>query len=137
MHKNRAKITERFAYVLSKNCPKFRFFAHLCKKANSRKFWRKSGYLCISLFPAISWFRAISLFCLILRNKSRKWWINSKLNQSESTILQPASVGLGHKTVLFTVYRLPAINLIVTHELINLIVTYELINKSHSYSWIN
>ena len=35
-------------------------------------FWRKSWYLHISLIPAISLFRKI------LRNNSRKWWINSK-----------------------------------------------------------
>ena len=51
----------------------FDVFAHWCAKAISQKlFWRKSWYLRISLIPAISLFREI------LRNNSRKWWINSK-----------------------------------------------------------
>ena len=54
LHENRAKIAQRFAYVSSKICTQFRCF---CAKAISRKFCRKSWYLRISLFPAISLFR--------------------------------------------------------------------------------
>ena len=45
------------SYVPSKNCTKFRYYFAL---AISCKFWRKSWFLRISLFPAISLFQPIS-----------------------------------------------------------------------------
>ena len=45
------------SYVPSKNCTKFRYYF---ASAISCKFWRKSWFLRISLFPAISLFQPIS-----------------------------------------------------------------------------
>ena len=65
MHENRAKIAQRFSYLSSKHCTKFRCFCALMRKSYFPQILKKIlifAYFVISCFLVISSYFVISFF---------------------------------------------------------------------------